>query len=122
MARYRRAAVAVAFGISVAHAAAQQPASGVRVLKVEDYLNYETVADPQVSPDGAQIVYTRRWVNQNDDKMEASLWVMNADGSKNRFLTKGSDAKWSPDTTRIAYTAEGDPKGPQVFVRWMTEN
>jgi dipeptidyl aminopeptidase/acylaminoacyl peptidase len=122
MARYRRAAVAVAFGIAVAHAGAQQPASGVRVLKVEDYLNYETVADPQVSPDGAQIVYTRRWVNQNDDKMEASLWVMNADGSKNRFLTKGSDAKWSPDGTRIAYTAEGDPKGPQVFVRWITEN
>ena len=72
--------------------------------------------------DGAQIVYTRRWVNQNEDKMEASLWVMNADGSKNRFLTKGSDAEWSPDGTRIAYIAEGDPKGPQVFVRWMTEN
>ena len=86
MARYRRATVAVAFSIAVAHAGAQ-PASGVRVLKVEDYLNYETVADPQVSPDGAQIVYTRRWVNQNDDRMDASLWVMSADGSKNRFLT-----------------------------------
>jgi dipeptidyl aminopeptidase/acylaminoacyl peptidase len=122
MARYRRAAVAFAFGIVVAHAAAQQPTPKGRVLQVEDYLNYETVADPQVSPDGAQIVYTRRWVNQNDDKMESSLWVMNADGSKNRFLTKGSDAKWSPDGTRIAYLADGEPKGPQVFVRWMTEN
>ena len=47
---------------------------------------------------------------------------MNADGSKNRFLTKGSDAEWSPDGTRIAYIAEGEPKAPQVFVRWMTEN
>src|SRR5438093_11139627 len=119
MAPYRRAAVAVVFGIAVAHAAAQQLVPGVSVLKVEDYLNYETVADPQVSPDGTQIVYTRRWVNQNDDKMEASLWVMNVDGSRNRFLTKGSDAKWSPDGTRIAYIAEGDPKGPQAFVRWM---
>src|SRR5258707_14925536 len=110
MPQYRRAAVAVVFGIAVAHLGAQQPTSSGRVLKVEDYLNYETVADPQISPDGAQIVYTRRWVNQNDDKMEASLWVMNADGSKNRFLTKGSDAEWSPDGTRIAYIAEGDPK------------
>jgi dipeptidyl aminopeptidase/acylaminoacyl peptidase len=122
MTQYWRAAVALAFGVAVAHAAAEQPAPGVKMLKVEDYLNYETVADPQISPDGTQVVYTRRWVNQNDDKMDASLWVMNADGSKNRFLTKGSDAKWSPDGTRIAYIAEGDPKGSQVFVRWMTEN
>ena len=122
MAQCKRAAVVFAVGIAVANAAAQQPASGVKVLKVEDYLNYETVADPQISPDGAQIVYTRRWVNQSEDKMEASLWVMNADGSKNRFLTKGSDAEWSPDGTRIAYIAEGEPKAPQVFVRWMTEN
>ena len=122
MAQCKRAAIVFAVGIAVANAAAQQPAAGVKVLKVEDYLNYETVADPQISPDGAQVVYTRRWVNQSEDKMEASLWVMNADGSKNRFLTKGSDAEWSPDGTRIAYIADGEPKAPQVFVRWMTEN
>ena len=50
MAQGKRAAVAFAVGIAVANAAAQQPASGVKVLKVEDYLNYETVADPQISP------------------------------------------------------------------------
>ena len=122
MAQCKRAAVVFAVGIAVANAAAQQPAQGVKVLKVEDYLNYETVADPQISPDGAQIVYTRRWVNQSEDKMEASLWVMNADGSRNRFLTKGSDAEWSPDGTRIAYIADGEQKTAQVFVRWMTEN
>ena len=110
MAQCKRAAVVFAVGIAVANAAAQQPAPGVKVLKVEDYLNYETVADPQISPDGAQIVYTRRWVNQSEDKMEASLWVMNADGSRNRFLTKGSDAEWSPDGTRIAYIADGEQK------------
>ena len=54
MAQCKRAAVVFAVGIAVANAAAQQPASGVKVLKVEDYLNYETVADPQISPDGAQ--------------------------------------------------------------------
>ena len=38
---------------------------------------------------------------------------------RNRFLVKGSGAVWSPDGTRIAYVAEGEPKGAQIFVRWM---
>ena len=122
MASRTRAAVALAFAVAVAQGEAQQPRTTVQALKVEDYLNYETVADPQISPDGTQIVYTRRWVNQIDDKMESALWMMNADGSRNRFVTKGSDAKWSQDGTRIAYITEGESKGAQVFVRWITEN
>ena len=41
---------------------------------------------------------------------------MNADGSKNRFLVDGSNARWSPDGTRIAFTAKGEPKGTQLFI------
>jgi dipeptidyl aminopeptidase/acylaminoacyl peptidase len=44
---------------------------------------------------------------------------MNADGSKNRFLVKGSGARFSPDGTRVAYLAEGEPRGTQVFVRYL---
>ena len=47
------------------------------------------------------------------------MWIVNADRSHNRFLVKGSDARWSPDGTRILYLADGDPKGTQLFVRWM---
>jgi dipeptidyl aminopeptidase/acylaminoacyl peptidase len=89
------------------------------LLTVNHYLDWEQVADPQISPDGSQIVYTRRWVNKVEDRWDAGLWIMNADGSRNRFLTKGSNARWSPDGTRIAYFADGEPKGSQVFVRWM---
>jgi dipeptidyl aminopeptidase/acylaminoacyl peptidase len=86
---------------------------------VEKYLDYEQAADPQISPDGARIVYTRRWVNRQDDRWESALWIMNADGSRNRFLTRGSNAVWSPDGTRIAYLAEGEPRGTQVWVRYV---
>ena len=89
------------------------------LLTVNHYLDWEQVGDPQISPDGAQIMYTRRWVNQVEDKWESALWIMNADGSKNRFLVKGSGARWSPDGSRIAYLADGEPKGSQIFVRWM---
>ena len=89
------------------------------LLTVSHYLDWEQVADPQVSPNGLQIVYTRRWVNKIEDRWDSGLWIVNADGSKNRFLVKGSNARWSPDGTRIAYFADGEPKGTQVFVRWM---
>lgn len=89
------------------------------LLTVNHYLNWERVSDPQISPDGSTIVYTRSYVNQMEDRWESELWVMNADGSKHRFLAKGSSPRWSPDGTRIAYLAQGEPKGTQIFVRWM---
>ncbi|MBI4501124.1 MAG: S9 family peptidase [Gemmatimonadetes bacterium] len=97
---------------------AQETASDT-LLTVNHYLDWEQVADPQISPDGSQIIYTRRWVNKIADKWESGLWIMSADGSKNRFLVKGQSARWAPDGTRIAYLADGDPKGTQIFVRWM---
>lgn len=88
-------------------------------LDLDLYWEYETVSDPQISPDGTQIIYTRQVIDRVNDKRESALWVMNADGSKNRFLVRGSNARWSPTGDRILYTAEGTPKGSQVFVRYM---
>lgn len=96
--------------------AAQAPP---RALALEQYLDMESVADPQISPDGARIVYTRGWIDKVNDRRQSSLWTMGADGSKARHLVDGSSARWSPDGTRILYVAPGEPRGAQVFVRWM---
>jgi dipeptidyl aminopeptidase/acylaminoacyl peptidase len=88
-------------------------------LTLDLYLEWEQVSDPQVSPDGAQIVFARRWVDKVNDRWESSLWIMNADGSKLRKLTDGSSPRWSPEGTRLAYLHQGDPRGTQIFVRWM---
>ncbi len=90
-----------------------------RKLSLDMYLDMVNVSDPQISPDGKQIVYTRRWVDKMNDRYESALYIMNSDGSRQRFLVKGSGARWSPDGTRIAYMAEGAPKGSQIYVRWM---
>ena len=118
MHRYSPIAIAVLVGIATHPLVAQETASDT-LLTVNHYLDWEQVGDPQLSPDGSQIVYTRSWVNRLEDKWESALWIMSADGSRARFLTKGSSPRWSPDGTRIAYFAEGEPKGTQVFVRWM---
>src|SRR6185437_13203387 len=97
---------------------AQEPASD-SLLTVNHYQDMEGVSDPQLSPDGTQILYTRRWVNKLEDKFESAIWAMRADGSHNRLLVKGSSPRWSPDGSRILYVADGEPKGAQIFVRWM---
>jgi dipeptidyl aminopeptidase/acylaminoacyl peptidase len=89
------------------------------LLTTEHYLDWERVSDAQISPDGSRIVYTRQAVNQLEDKWESALWILNADGSQHRFLVKGSGARWSPDGKRLLYLADGDPKGTQLFVRWV---
>jgi dipeptidyl aminopeptidase/acylaminoacyl peptidase len=99
------------------------PSAGVAqrdsTVTIASYLDLETVADAQVSPDGQRIIYTRRYVNARDDQWETALWMMDADGGRQRFLTKGSNPRWSPDGTRILYLASGEPAGTQLFVRWM---
>jgi dipeptidyl aminopeptidase/acylaminoacyl peptidase len=97
---------------------ATRPATSSR-LALRDYLEWEDVQDAQLSPDGRQIIYTRRWVDKLNDKWESAIWIMNADGTRNRFLVDGSQARWSPDGTRIGYLAQGEPKGTQLFVKYL---
>jgi dipeptidyl aminopeptidase/acylaminoacyl peptidase len=98
------------------------PAQGsetTRVLTLERYLDWEDLANPQISPDGRQIVYERKWVDALNDRWETDLWVIGSDGSRHRFLARGSAPRWSPDGSRIAFLAKGEPEGTQIFVRWM---
>ena len=89
------------------------------LLTVGHYFDIEQVSDPQISPDGSQIVYSRRWVNKLEDRYETTLYIMRSDGTRNRVFAKGSSPIWSPDGTRIAYLADGEPKGMQVYVRYV---
>jgi len=108
---------AIVLTLLVAQSAAAQ--ESIRTLTLDMYLDWERVSDPRLSPDGRQIVFTRGWVDKVYDRWESSLWIMNADGSKQRKLIDGSSARWSPDGTRIAFIARGEPRGSQIFVRWM---
>src|ERR1041384_6800549 len=114
----RQLALGVVAVGAVSGARAQEKPSDT-LLTVGRYLEYETVSDPQPSPDGQQVIFTRRSVDKMKDNFESALWIMGADGSRQRFLVKGSNAVWSPDGSRIAYLAEGEPKGTQIFVRYM---
>jgi len=120
--RFRVSALSLTVALAVL---APFPASAQAVeersdrLTAASYLDYETVAGPRLSPDGRQIVYTRRWINKLSDRWESELWMLDAEGGNHRFFSKGSAPQWSPDGGRIAYLAEGEPDGTQIFVRWL---
>jgi dipeptidyl aminopeptidase/acylaminoacyl peptidase len=119
-----RALIALSAAASLLVAAPRAVAAqddGQRRLALEQYMDMESVSDPQISPDASRIVYTRGWIDKVNDSRESSLWIMGADGTRNRHLVEGGGARWSPDGTRILYTAPGEPSGSQVFVRWMDD-
>jgi dipeptidyl aminopeptidase/acylaminoacyl peptidase len=99
--------------------AAAAPSMPDDYLGVAQILEMESVSSPQISPDGSQLLYARSHVDDLEDRWDSELWILDADGSRHRFLTKGSNPLWSPDGTRIAYTAEDDSGNTQLFVRWM---
>lgn len=79
-----------------------------RPIKIEDQFAFKRIADPQISPDGTQIVYAISSVNLEANKSSSNLWLVAADGkSPPRQLTttdkKDNHPRWSPDGKSILF-------------------
>jgi Tol biopolymer transport system component len=65
-----------------------------------------------LSPDGKKIVFDSNRNRLEGEPLNTSdLFVMNADGSEQVFLTRGSSAAWSPDSKQIAFHASASGTG-----------
>ena len=90
-----------------------------RTFTGADLFGLSIAADPQISPDGRQIVYVRRSGDIMTDRIQGSLWLIDvASGRQTPFAASGSSPRWSPDGTRVAYVAP-DGERSQLFVRWV---
>ncbi len=88
-----------------------------------DVFALEYAADPQVSPDGEQIVYRRRANDIMLDRTGSDVWIVDVDGDRHRPLLAGpksySSPRWSPSGDRLAYRADTDNGQNGIWVRWM---
>ena len=87
-------------------------------LELLDIFQIETARDPQVSPDGRRIVYTRQYGDIMKDSRPSNLWIVNFDGTGNRPLTSGNfieySPRWSPDGSQLAFLSNRDGS-PQLY-------
>ncbi len=92
-----------------------------RRFQMTDVFELEYASEPQISPDGSQIVYVRNFMDVMKDVSRSSLWTVSSDGSAHRPLTDGDGTqrqpRWSPDGTRLAYVATVNGS-PQLYLRW----
>jgi dipeptidyl aminopeptidase/acylaminoacyl peptidase len=95
-------------------------AQAQRGMTPEDTLRVATVADAQVSPDGARVVYTVSTVSGNETRM--ALWLartndpQRAAGQVIVGDLNPAHPRWSPDGTRIAFLGvRGEQSGLWVL-------
>ncbi len=80
---------------------------------------YDIVAagDPQISPDGATLLFTRSWSDPGAAKSKSAIWTADADGNAQRVLTmQASSPRWSPDGTHVAFVSDRGDYGNAIFI------
>ena len=92
-------------------------------FKNTDVFELEIAGDPQISPDGSEVAYTRLSNDIMTDRTRSNIWLVSTDGRAHRPLLSGTDSynspRWSPDGGRLAYLSSAEGRGPELYVRWM---
>src|SRR5918994_7416598 len=74
--------------------------------------NTDGDAFPKLSPDGARILFDSNRRRREGDPLNVfDLFVMDADGNNQTFLTHGSSGSWAPDGRRVVFHASASGKG-----------
>ncbi|MCG6987751.1 MAG: S9 family peptidase [Gemmatimonadetes bacterium] len=87
-----------------------------------DVFQLEWASDPEISPDGRQVVFVRQGYDIMKDDTRSALWIMNVDGTGMRALGSGDQSygspRWSPDGGRLLFVSnKGGSR--QLWMRWM---
>ena len=87
-----------------------------RRLTSRDLLRFRMADDPQISPDGRQVLWVRTWMDAEENRYRAQVQLTEIETGATRALTAGEGQdtfpRWSPDGRSIAYLTSAAPRSP----------
>ena len=95
-------------------------------MTLVDVMNVPPVSDPEISPNGNQILFVRSEANWKANRRIGHIWRIGADGTKLMQLTSGTDGesspRWSPDGQSIAFVAKRGTDAESVAQIYILDN
>ncbi len=97
----------------------KQTSLSPKAFTAEDLMSCKRISDPQISPDGASVMYRLSDPDIEQNKLFSDIFLAPIGGGKSVNITNDPEsefnARFSPDGKKIAYLSSTD-EGPQIFL------
>ena len=93
-----------------------------QILDYQDVFNIEYAANPIFTHDGKRLIYERRSMDIQSDRLNTNIWFVDLKTGDNKPLISDGDRHYapvlSPDGRKLAYLSNKDGS-TQLYIRWL---
>ena len=111
--KFRFFCLIIAVAVAIAVQGATEPAASLkRSITHKDLFDFIWIANPELSPDGARVAFTRVNVDGKRTGYETSIWTVATSGKETAVrMTNGkhdAQPRWSPDGRHMVFVRGGE--------------